>query len=62
MNLVSTYLELVRIALASATDANVDAVEAFEAAHPEVIDLAYQADGPYEYDPVTGTVYAKVGG
>ena len=53
---IDTYLALIAAAFANATDANVDAVESYEAAYPEVIDAAYVAGGPYAYDPVAGVV------
>ena len=43
MSNVGTYLQLVEAALYNVTAADIDAVEAFEAAHPEVVDGAYQA-------------------
>lgn len=58
-NTVTEYMDLVAAALASPTDAHIDAVEAFEAAHPEVIDAAYQQAGPMTYDPVAGVVYTE---
>jgi hypothetical protein len=45
---VDTYLELVRAALSHGTDANIDAVDAFEAEYPEVVDAAYAATGRLE--------------
>ena len=57
--IITEYLDLVAAYLADSTDANVDAVEAFEEANPGVADAAYQAGGPYEYDPVAGIVYSK---
>jgi len=55
-DIIAQYLALTATALAAPTDANIDAIDAFEAAHPEVIDAAYHAAGPLVYEPVTGTV------
>ena len=56
MNIVNTYLELVRAYLATPTAANEDAIEAFEALHPTVGDDAYRAAGRLNYEVVTGVV------
>ena len=56
---IATYLALVAKAFANMTDANVDAVEAFEAAHPGIEDASYQAGGPYTYDPLAGVVHVR---
>jgi hypothetical protein len=55
---IEAYLALVAAYLANSTDANVDAVEAFENENPGVADAAYKAGGPYTYDPVAGVVYS----
>jgi len=57
--IINEYLALVAAYLKNSTEANVDAVEAFEEAHPGIGDAAYQAGGPYEYDLVNGIVYSK---
>lgn len=57
--LINEYLALVAAYLKNSTEANVDAVEAFEAANPGIGDATYQAGGPYEYDTVAGIVYSK---
>jgi hypothetical protein len=42
MDPVTTYLKLVERVFNNATQANIDAVEAFERAHPSVVDEAYR--------------------
>ena len=56
---VTTYLKLVAAYIATPSEANVDAVEAFETANPSVIDEAYVAAGPLSYDLLTGSVVSK---
>jgi len=58
MNEVNEYLDLIAAYLANSTDANVDAIEAFEAAHPGIADAAYKAAGPMSYEIVSGVVSA----
>lgn len=55
-NNVNTYLKLVASYMANSSEENADAVEAFEAANPSVIDEAYVAAGPLSYEIVSGTV------
>mgnify|MGYP003627088875 CR=1 FL=1 len=56
MTNVTIYLELITAYFAVSSEVNADAIEAFEMAHPEVIDAAYAAAGPMAYEIVSGTV------
>lgn len=58
MNNVEIYLALIAKAFNVASVENIEAVEAFEAANPEVVDDAYQAAGPMSYEVVSGVVTA----
>ena len=56
--IVTEYLRRVEAVMNAMTEANIEAVESFEADHPEVVDMAYASAGPLEYDIATGTVHA----
>lgn len=43
-NIINGFRDLIAAYLANSTDANVDAVEAYEAAHPDVADAYYQRE------------------
>ena len=57
MKNVKEYLSLVATAIKDSTEANINAVDAFESAHPEVVDASYQSLGKVEYDVVNLTVH-----
>ncbi len=59
MENIKIYLALIAAYMANSTEANVDAVEAFEAAHPGIGDAAYQSAGPMSYEIVAGVVSAR---
>jgi len=50
------YLALVEAVFNNASQFNIDRVEAFEVAHPSVVDDVYRDAGKHEYEIVTGTV------
>lgn len=58
MDNVEIYIGLIATAFANGTNENIDAIEAFEDAHPGIGDEAYVAGGPYEYDITNGIVYS----
>ena len=53
---IITYLALVAAVFAASTQANIDAIEDFEAAHPGIEDDVYQAAGPGSWNIITGRV------
>jgi len=57
-NNINIYLKLIAAVMANTSEANIDAVEAFEAANPDVVDATFQAAGPLSYEVVSGTVSA----
>jgi hypothetical protein len=54
---IDYYLTLVAKALKTNTVADIDALDAYVADYPDVVDAAYKAAGPMTYDPVAGIVY-----
>ena len=57
MTLNAEYLALTSVALIYPTEANIDAVNAFKAAHPNIVDVVYHDAGAHEYDVLTATVH-----
>ena len=56
---IEIYLDLIANAFENTSFANIEAIDAFENVHPEVVDQSYVAGGPLDYDILSGIVHKR---